>query len=85
MIFLITKEMKASFQSRLSLYRKKNLTEAVRVDGSFETETREGKISCPDGYLAWDSKGWPYPIAKDEFETIYELVGSVDPIPIPEN
>lgn len=55
-------------------YRKKVTTNAVRIDGEFEVETREGTLKCPDGYLAIDSQGWPYPIAKDEFERIYDPV-----------
>jgi len=81
----ITHGMKASFQSKLNLYRKIRLCEAVRIDGPFEVVTREGILSCLDGYLSWDSEGWPYPIAKAEFETIYELAGSVKPMPVPAN
>jgi hypothetical protein len=55
-------------------YRKVPTTGAVRVVGAFEVETREGILTCPDGYLAIDAHGWPYPIAKDEFEAIYEAV-----------
>lgn len=53
-------------------YRKKVTTEAVRIKGPFSVQTREGVLTCPDGYLAIDSHGWPYPIAADEFEAIYE-------------
>lgn len=60
------------------VWRKKRLTQAIRIDGPFEVETREGTLSCPDGYLAVDSMGWPYPIAKDEFENIYEEVDGTD-------
>jgi hypothetical protein len=58
------------------LYRKKVMTRALRMDGPFTVETREGTLTCPDGYLAIDSSGWPYPIAADEFEAIYERVES---------
>lgn len=27
-------------------------------------------LRCEDGYLAMDSRGYPYPIATDEFESI---------------
>jgi hypothetical protein len=54
------------------LYQKKQLTHAVRIAGPFSVETREGTLTCPDGWLALDSGGWPYPIAADEFERIYE-------------
>jgi len=50
--------------SKWKFYKKQTLTKAIRIDGPFEIETREGIISCPDGYLAVDSIGWPYPIAK---------------------
>ena len=53
-------------------YKKKTVTKLARVDGPFQVETREGLLSCPDGYLALDTQGWPYPIAKDEAERIYE-------------
>lgn len=57
-------------------YRKIITTKAIRIEGPFDVKAREGKLSCPDGYLAVDSGGYPYPIAKDEFERIYELVGT---------
>ena len=59
-----------------NLYNKRVTTKAVRVEGPFETETREGPISTQNGYLAIDSAGWPYPIAKEEFEKIYVKVSS---------
>ena len=55
-------------------YRKKHLTKAQRIIESFEVETTEGILICRDGYLAIDSRGFPYPIDKEEFETIYEKV-----------
>jgi hypothetical protein len=58
----------------MSTFRKKRLTRACRITGPFEVVTREGTLTCPDGYLALDSKGWPYPIAVDEFDEIYEIV-----------
>ena len=56
-------------------YRKTALSRMVRIDGPFTVETREGVISCPDGYLAVDSQGFPYPIAADEQVAIYEPAG----------
>jgi hypothetical protein len=56
------------------LYRKTSLTQMVRIQGPFEVQTREGLISCADGWLALDSAGWPYPVAADEQAVIYELV-----------
>lgn len=46
-------------------------TKAVRMDGYFEVWTREGLMSCEDGWLALDSGGNPYPIAAEEFARIY--------------
>jgi len=43
--------------------------------GPFEVETREGTLTCEDGWLAIDSDGYPYPIAADEFNKIYEKEG----------
>jgi hypothetical protein len=54
-------------------YRKRTTTQAIRVDEPFTVETAEGTVSLPDGgWLAIDSRGWPYPIAADEFAAIYE-------------
>lgn len=58
-----------------SIYRKVALTKAVRIDGPFAVESREGTLVCEDGYLAIDAHGHPYPIARDEFEAIYESTG----------
>lgn len=54
------------------LWRKTALTRALRMDGPFTVETSEGPLSCADGYLAVDARGYPYPIAADEFDLIYE-------------
>lgn len=55
-----------------SEYRKVPLTRMCRMDGPFTVQTREGALTCPDGFLAVDSGGWPYPIAADEHGRIYE-------------
>jgi hypothetical protein len=55
------------------LYRKKVATQAVRIDGPFIVATSEGELSCKDGYLCKDARGYPYPVAKEEFELIYRL------------
>lgn len=53
-------------------YRKVALTRAIRVvSGPFTVLTSEGPLECKDGYLAVDARGYPYPIATDEFELIY--------------
>lgn len=58
-------------------WRKRHLTPAIRVEGPFKVETREGTLECPDGWLAVDSEGFPYPIADSEFRRIYEPVEPV--------
>jgi hypothetical protein len=62
-----------------TLYRKKFLTRAWRIEGPFVIETTEGLMTCQDGYLAQDSRGFYYPIAKEEFDAIYVSVDVVDP------
>jgi hypothetical protein len=56
-------------------YRKTQLTKAARVPGPFTVETLEGTMECPDGYIALDAEGNPYPIAKSVFEATYERAG----------
>jgi hypothetical protein len=41
---------------------------AKRMQGEFTVETSEGTVTCPDGWLAIDDRGYPYPIAAAEFE-----------------
>jgi hypothetical protein len=53
-------------------FRKTALTRMTRVDGPFVVETSEGPLSCDDGWLAVDARGYPYPIAADEQALIYE-------------
>lgn len=53
-------------------YRKQVPTQAIKIDGPFTVNTSEGPLTCSDGYLAMDARGYPYPIATDEFELIYE-------------
>lgn len=55
-------------------YRKRVLTSAIRIYEPFTVETSEGPLHCADGYLAVDARGYPYPIAADEFALIYEAV-----------
>ena len=56
-----------------SLHQKKVLTSAMRIDGPFMVKTSEGPLTCQDGWLCIDSRGYFYPVAADEFATIYEL------------
>lgn len=55
-------------------YRKTEPVKARRMNGPFTVQTREGIVECEDGWLAVDNGGYPYPIADDEFENIYEPV-----------
>lgn len=62
------------------MWRKRQLTRATRVLGPFEVEEREGnKVLCSDGYIAVDRAGFPYPIAREEFEETYECVSQAQP------
>lgn len=65
-------------------YRKKVLTSAHRIGGPFVVETSEGPLRCEDGWLAVDARGYPYPIADDEFRLIYEPVGAAPQTPTPQ-
>jgi len=56
-------------------YRKRVLTRARRITGPFRvitSETENEPFYCADGYLAIDARGYPYAIAREEFELIYE-------------
>ncbi len=55
-------------------YKKHALTKAIKIDGPFTVETSEGPLHCDDGYLAIDSRDYPYPIATEEFQKIYDEV-----------
>jgi hypothetical protein len=55
-------------------FRKKVTTRMLRIKGPFTVETSEGPLICQDGWLAVDARGYPYPIADDEKELIYEEV-----------
>jgi hypothetical protein len=68
-------KMPEGFDEEAKTYRKTALTRAARVAGPFTVETSEGPLRCADGYLAVDARGYPYPIAADEFELIYEEAG----------
>jgi hypothetical protein len=64
-------------QSPWRQYRKRLLTKAARIEGPFRVITSESEnepFLCEDGYLAIDARGYPYAIAREEFELIYEEV-----------
>lgn len=53
-------------------FRKVSLTRAIRMAGPFTVETSEGPLRCEDGWLCFDARGYPYPVAAEEFALIYE-------------
>jgi len=55
-------------------FRKTAITQMVRINGPFIVETSEGPLTCQDGWLALDARGYPYPIADAEKSLIYEPV-----------
>jgi len=55
-------------------FRKHAVTRAVRIQGPFTVQTSEGPLHCEDGWLALDARGFPYPIAAQEFTLIYSAV-----------
>ncbi len=71
---MVTKENVKDKVKEFPQWRKKVITRAMRMIGKFDVETPEGTLTCCDGYLAIDSRGWPYPIDKEEFENIYEEI-----------
>lgn len=70
-IFVKT-NLPADDDPRWGIYRKRTLTKAMRIDESFDVLTFEGYVHCQNGWLAVDSRGYPYPIDHEEFDAIYE-------------
>ena len=61
-------------------YRKMAATFAIYIDEPFSVDTAEGTVSLPKGgWLALDSRGYPYPIAREEFDETYERIESSSP------
>lgn len=54
------------------LYRKTFSTPMARVKGAFCVQTKEGLLTCQDGWLAIDAAGYPYPISAQDHEQMYE-------------
>lgn len=52
-------------------FRKTTLTRMARMHQPFAVKTREGIVTCEDGWLAIDSAGWPYPIDAAEQAAVY--------------
>ncbi len=60
-------------------YQKIRATPAVRIEGTFHCLTSEGNVaSCTDGWLAIDSRGYPYPVNDYEFALSYRVVEDGD-------
>lgn len=58
-------------------FKKTATTKAIRIEGPFRVMTSESEnepFYCEDGWLAIDARGYPYAIADDEFQQIYEAV-----------
>lgn len=58
-------------------FRKTSLTRAYRIKGPFRVMTSESEnepFFCENGWLAIDARGYPYAIADEEFQKIYEEV-----------
>jgi hypothetical protein len=53
------------------IWTKIGKTLAVRIDGPFACITKEGPLTCNDGYLVLDAQGYPYPVSREIFETTY--------------
>lgn len=58
-------------------FQKKVPIRALRMDGPFTVDIfgGEGTILCEDGWLCIDARGYPYPVAAEEFDLIYEPYG----------
>lgn len=54
-------------------FAKQGVTLLARVNGPFSCETKEGLVTCRDGWLALDADGDPYPVADDVFRKSYAL------------
>jgi hypothetical protein len=52
----------------------KQLVPAIRINGPFYVQTRDGMLKCNDGWLALDVNGFPYPIDDEVFKKSYSLV-----------
>lgn len=55
-----------------SIYWKQVPTKAWRIDGPFMVVTSEGPLTCNDGYVCQDARGYLYPVAREEFDLIYK-------------
>jgi len=70
---IITKDDVKNF--KFKKYRKKVLTEAVKMNEKFAVDTLEGILIRKAGsYLCLDDNGYPYPHEGKLFEKVYEEV-----------
>ena len=77
--------MPEGFDENADEFRKTTTIKAVKIAGPFAVQVDGdpgNTISIEDGYLALDSRGYPYPIATAEFEGIYAEVGSKNEIKV---
>jgi len=58
----------------LKPYRRVTTTLAMRVPEPFLCETIHGPVTCDGGYVAFDNKGYPYPVDEEIFKRTYREV-----------
>lgn len=46
-------------------------TQMMRMSGEFTVMTKEGPLTCSDGWLALDNEGNPYPISDENQQAMY--------------
>jgi hypothetical protein len=61
-------------EERWQHFRKTAITKMIRIEEPFSVQTSEGLLTCQNGWLAMDARGYPYPIAVEEQAQIYEPV-----------
>jgi hypothetical protein len=54
-------------------YVKVTPTQMLRMKGPFTCVTKEGPVTCDDGFLAVDAEGFPYPVVKTIHDATYKL------------
>lgn len=59
-------------------FRKVAPTRMIRIEGPFAVQIHgqgpESVVTCDDGWVGLDARGYPYPIDVDEQALIYEAV-----------
>lgn len=69
---LIVKEDYEQLKGFLQPYQKVGSTEMMRIEGPFKCLTQGGEAYCEDGWVAFDSEGYPYPVATTVHEETYK-------------